>query len=102
MKYIVSISGGKDSTACLLYMLERVNKDDVIPVFMDTKWETDETYEYLEYLEKALDIEIVRIESIGMFELCKKMKFIVNRQMRSCTLELKIKPFQKWLKDNFK
>jgi 3'-phosphoadenosine 5'-phosphosulfate sulfotransferase (PAPS reductase)/FAD synthetase len=100
MKYIVSISGGKDSTACLLYMLERANKDDVIPVFCDTKWEADETYEYLNYLEKRLNIEIIRLESIGMFNLCKKMNFIVNRQMRSCTLELKIKPFQRWIKEN--
>jgi 3'-phosphoadenosine 5'-phosphosulfate sulfotransferase (PAPS reductase)/FAD synthetase len=101
MKYIVSISGGKDSTACLLYMLERAKKEDVIPVFCDTKWEADETYEYLFYLEKALDIEIVRIESEGMWALCERKKFVINRHMRSCTMELKIKPFQKWLKENF-
>jgi len=101
MKYIVSISGGKDSTACLLYMLERVPKEDVIAVFCDTKWEADETYKYLEYLEKALDVEIVRIESEGMWALCERKGFVVNRYMRSCTMELKIKPFQKWLKENF-
>ena len=101
MKYIVSISGGKDSTACLLYMLERVNKENIIPVFCDTKWEADETYEYLDYLEKELDIEIVRIESEGMWALCERKGFVVNRHMRSCTMELKIKPFQRWLKNNF-
>ena len=101
MKYIVSISGGKDSTACLLYMLERVSKEEIIPVFCDTKWEADETYEYLEYLEEELDIEIVRIESEGMWALCERKKFVINRHMRSCTIELKIKPFQRWLKDNF-
>lgn len=101
MKYIVSISGGKDSTASLLYMLERVSKDDVIPVFCDTKWESDVTYKYLEYLEAKLGIEIVRIESKGMWGLCERKKFVVNRQMRSCTEELKIKPFERWLKENF-
>ena len=101
MKYIVSISGGKDSTACLLYMLERAKKEDIIPVFCDTKWEADETYEYLDYLEKKLNIEIVRIESEGMFALCERKKFVINRHMRSCTIELKIKPFQKWVKENF-
>jgi len=101
MKFIVSVSGGKDSTACLLYMLERVPKEDIVAAFCDTKWEADETYEYLNYLEKELDIEIVRIESEGMFALCERKKFVVNRHMRSCTMELKIKPFQKWIKENF-
>ena len=31
----------------------------------------------------------------------QKKKFVVNRHMRSCTIELKIKPFQRWLKENF-
>ena len=102
MKYIVSVSGGKDSTACLLYMLERVpKKDDVIPVFCDTKWESDVTYKYLDYLEAKLDINITRLESEGMFELSKRKNFVINRNIRSCTLELKIKPFEKYLKENF-
>jgi len=101
MKYIVSISGGKDSTACLLYMLERVPKEDVIAVFCDTKWEADETYEYLDYLEKALDVEIVRIESEGMWALCERQRFIPSSRLRNCTFELKIKPIEKFLKENF-
>jgi len=101
MKYIVSVSGGKDSTACLLYMLERVKKEDVIPVFCDTKWEADVTYEYLDYLEKELEIEIIRLESEGMLNLAKRKKMIPNRAYRFCTYNLKIVPFQKWLKDNF-
>ena len=99
MKYVVSISGGKDSTACLLFMLERAKKEDVIPVFCDTKWEADETYEYLEYLEKELDIVIVRIESEGMEEYTKRVKCLPNHFKRFCTKEFKTRPFHKWLKD---
>jgi len=101
MKYIVSVSGGKDSTACLLYMLERVSKEDIVAVFCDTGWENEITYKYLDYLEKKLDIEIVRIKSEGMEALCDRKNFVINRTMRSCTIELKIKPFEKWLKENF-
>ena len=54
MKYIVSVSGGKDSTATLLKVLEFAPKEDIIVVFCDTKWEADETYEYLNYLEDNL------------------------------------------------
>jgi len=34
MKYIVSVSGGKDSTATLLYMINQAGKDKVVPVFI--------------------------------------------------------------------
>ena len=101
MKYIISISGGKDSTACLLYMLERVPKENILPIFIDTKWEHELVYKYLNYLENELDLKIKRIESLGMFELCKKYKFMPNRVMRFCTRELKIKPFLNWLYENF-
>ena len=99
MKYIVSISGGKDSTACLLYMLEKVKKEDIIPVFLDTKWEADETYEYLDYLERELDIKIIGIESEGMENLVKRIKCLPNHFKRFCTKELKTRPFHKWLKE---
>jgi len=101
MKYIVSVSGGKDSTACLLYMLDIASKDDVIPVFCDTKWESDVTYKYLEYLEAKLNIHITRLESEGMEDLCKRKGIVISSLIRNCTLELKIKPFEKWLKENF-
>ena len=87
-------------------MLERVSKEEIIPVFCDTKWEADETYEYLEYLEEELDIEIVRIESEGMEKLVKRIKCLPNHFKRFCTKELKTRPFHKWLKkqnfDEFK
>ena len=100
MKYVVSVSGGKDSTACLLYMLDIAPKEDIIPVFCDTKWEADVTYEYLDYLEKELQIDIVRIESEGMVNLALRKKMVPNRQYRFCTYNLKIVPFENWLREN--
>ena len=104
MKYLVSISGGKDSTACLLWALDNLLREDIIPYFIDTKWEHHSVYEYLDYLEEKLDIKIKRIESEGFENLCKRYKFIPNRIMRFCTRELKIKPakeFYKTIKDDF-
>ncbi|MFD1179643.1 phosphoadenosine phosphosulfate reductase family protein [Paenibacillus puldeungensis] len=51
-KNIVSLSGGKDSTALWLYALGKGVA--VVPVFADTGNEHQKTYEYLEYLEKQL------------------------------------------------
>ena len=63
MKYLVSLSGGKDSTACLLWALDTLPKEDIIPYYIDTKWEHDAVYEYLDYLENNLDVKIIRLES---------------------------------------
>lgn len=51
-KNIVSLSGGKDSTALWLYALGK--GVEVVPVFADTGNEHQKTYEYLEYLEEQL------------------------------------------------
>lgn len=98
MKYLVSISGGKDSTACLLWALNTLPKEDIVPYYIDTKWEHEAVYEYLDYLEERLDIEILRIESEGMEALSKRKKMMPNSVMRFCTENLKIKPAQEFYK----
>jgi 3'-phosphoadenosine 5'-phosphosulfate sulfotransferase (PAPS reductase)/FAD synthetase len=45
-KHIVSFSGGKDSTAMLLKMIENKMKIDEI-IFCDTTVEFDEMYEHI-------------------------------------------------------
>jgi len=92
MKYLLSLSGGKDSTACLLWALSNLDKEDIIPYYIDTKWEHDDVYEYLNYLEKELEISITRLESVGMEELSIREGMMPNRFARFCTRELKIKP----------
>lgn len=54
----ISLSGGADSTACYLYLLEsgvierfEAAGSRVVRVFMDTGWELPETYAYLDTLE---------------------------------------------------
>ncbi len=101
MEYVISVNGGKDSTAVLLDTLDKVPKEKIKPVFMDTKWETDEVYYYLDYLEYKLDIKIIRIESEGMVKLSKRKRMMPNRFMRFCTENLKIRPFQEWLKKEY-
>ena len=101
MKYIVSVSGGKDSTACILWALENIKKDKIDFVFMDTKWEHEDTYKYLDYLEDKLNIKIKRIETIGMEELSIKRKCMPNIWMRFCTVELKKKPFNNYVFENY-
>lgn len=60
MKHIVSFSGGKDSTAMLIMMLEKGIKIDEI-IFIDTTMEFDEMYTHINKLKTNLNIQITRL-----------------------------------------
>ena len=60
-KVIVSMSGGKDSTATALLAIER--GVDPMLAFSDTGHEHPSTYEYVDYLQKTLGIEIKRCKA---------------------------------------
>ena len=99
-RHILSLSGGKDSTALALYMRERVSKMEY--VFCDTEKELQETYEYLEKLEAYLGCKIKRITPDVSFDdlLEKRGNFLPSPQIRWCTENLKIKPFEKFIGDD--
>lgn len=59
---VVSLSGGKDSTAMLLMLLER-GEDVADIVFFDTGWEFPEMYDHLEKLENFIDRKITRLQA---------------------------------------
>ena len=96
MKNIIQVSGGKDSTATLLWAIEKGLTFEA--VFCDTGWEAKETYEYLDYLETTLNIQIIRLQpKLGFVELAKKKKRFPSTKARFCTTELKVIPFINWL-----
>lgn len=53
IKHVVSVSGGKDSTALLLLARERFGAEPMA-VFADTGHEHPETYRYVEYLDRRI------------------------------------------------
>ena len=57
MKQVVSFSGGKDSTAMLLWLLEHKEPVDDV-VFFDTGWEFPEMYDHLKKVEDYTGIKI--------------------------------------------
>jgi 3'-phosphoadenosine 5'-phosphosulfate sulfotransferase (PAPS reductase)/FAD synthetase len=90
---VLSVSGGKDSTASILALREAN-----IParyVFADTGWELPPTYDYLGTLERLLGITIDRVGVPGgMVAKIRHRAGFASRMQRWCTRELKVFPLQ--------
>jgi 3'-phosphoadenosine 5'-phosphosulfate sulfotransferase (PAPS reductase)/FAD synthetase len=78
---IISVSGGKDSTALLLLALE-LHAENMQAVFADTGNEHPQTYEYLDYLEQALGVSIRRVKADFTGRIAGKRAF-VNQKWRA-------------------
>lgn len=75
---MVSVSGGKDSTAILLLAIER-GVESLRPVFADTGNEHQATYDYLGYLEQALGITITRAKADFSQQLIRKREVTMEK-----------------------
>jgi 3'-phosphoadenosine 5'-phosphosulfate sulfotransferase (PAPS reductase)/FAD synthetase len=97
IRHVLSLSGGKDSTALAIYMKDRVPQMEY--VFCDTKKELPETYEYLDKLEALLGRRIVRLADDRGFDHWLRIKggYLPSSRFRWCTEYLKIKPFEKYV-----
>jgi len=96
----VAISGGKDSTATLLLAIEKFGKNNVIGIFTDTGFESSFTYKYLDYLQKLLNIKILKIKSKkwkNLPDLIKAKKRFPSIIHRFCTVHLKQIPMAEFL-----
>jgi hypothetical protein len=100
VRQILSLSGGKDSTALAIYMRDRVPEMEY--VFCDTKKELPETYEYLDRLQGYLGRQIVRLNAERGFDHWLQIYggYLPSSRMRWCTKMLKIIPFERFVGDD--
>ena len=91
---IISVSGGKDSTATMLAVREAGLEARY--VFSDTGWEAKETYAHLDVLRKEIGpIDVVGVEG-GMLARIRGRSGFPARMQRWCTRELKIDPLREY------
>lgn len=97
VRHIVSLSGGKDSTALAIYLRDRIS--DLEYVFCDTGEELPETYEYLDKLETVLGKKIERLNPNRPFRHYLEIYrgVLPDARTRWCTRKLKIEPFEKFV-----
>lgn len=104
MKIIVSFSGGKDSTACLLWALNEggFKRESLTAVFCDTGWEHADTISYIDSTCKTLGVKLVTLRSKkyeGFLDMAIKKGRFPSTKARFCTEELKSKPMIDYLLD---
>ena len=113
MKNIVSFSGGKDSTAMLLMMVEhRIPIDEI--VFCDTEKEFPQMYDHIQKVQKYIGQEITILQEPGKFDYLmfdhvknrgknrgKKGYGWPDMRARWCTSDIKREPFKRYVKQKY-
>ena len=123
-RHILGLSGGKDSAALAIYMSQHHPELNIEYFFTDTGHELPEVYQFLDKLESSLNINIARLKpEIGeyvekrnevhgedsskqttSFKYWHKQNnyFLPSINARWCTINMKIKPFEKWIAHTIK
>ena len=105
--HVLGLSGGKDSSALAIYMKDNYPDLDIKYFFTDTGEELKEVYDYLDKLEAYLGKPIARLNQIDEMRQGSKTQFekfmhrynnfLPSATARWCTIEMKLKPFEKWV-----
>lgn len=99
-KHVLGLSGGRDSAALAVYMRQHYPELEIDYFFTDTGKELPEVYEYLGRLEGFLGKPILRLNPDRDFDFWLKQynRFLPSPQARWCTRQLKLRPFEQWIK----
>ena len=98
--HVLGLSGGRDSAALAVHMRQNRPDLDIEYFFTDTGKELPEVYEFLGKLEGFLGKPILRLNPDRDFDfwLRRYKNFLPSPQTRWCTRQLKIRPFESWIR----
>lgn len=105
----MSFGGGVNSTAMLVYLIEKNKPIDVV-IFANTRNEFEHTYESVAFYKKYTEdngIKFVEVDSNikygtkDMYEYYYNKKITPSRMKRDCTTKFKISPIRKYLRKNY-
>ncbi len=108
--YHIGISGGKDSSALLLWAVHEsgIPRDQIRVSFCDTGNEDELTYEHLRLIHKDIitpagipDGLQTLMPELDFFALALRKGRFPSRVAQFCSIELKIEPTRRWLMDRW-
>ena len=99
-KHVLGLSGGRDSAALAVFMRQNHPELDIEYFFTDTGKELPEVYEFLGHLEGFLGKPILQLNPDRDFDfwLQRYKNFLPSPQTRWCTRQLKLRPFEQWIR----
>lgn len=102
IKHYLSYGAGVGSTALICYLLSQIKAKKVEVVFCDHGGDWPETYAYVDYIKKALNIEIMTIKvhiqkKQGLYDYFYSQNMVPLHRYRSCTDKGKIRPFHNYI-----
>jgi hypothetical protein len=123
--YVVLFSGGRTSAFLAKYMKEHPHYKNCIFVFMNTGKEREETLQFVDKCDKEFGLNLVYLEALvnnekgkgttytivdfetasrngEPFEAMLKKYPLPNNMASNCTRELKQRPIDAYLRDNYK
>lgn len=102
-RVVVSLSGGNGSAVALFRCLEIYGPGRVFPVFADTNSEDADLYRFLDDVERVSGVRIHRLTNGGRTTRDVFDKSQVIRIYGACkaSVELKAKPLDKYIGENF-
>lgn len=103
-KHVLGLSGGRDSAALAVFMRQTYPDLDIRYFFTDTGKELPEVYEFLGRLEGFLGKPITYLNPDRDFDfwLREYGNFLPSPRTRWCTRQLKLRPFEKWVRDDLR
>ncbi len=101
VRHVLGLSGGKDSTALAVLLHQEIPEMEYF--FCDTHRELPETYEYLDRIKARLGIKIEYLSAERDFDhwLALHGGYLPSPNRRWCTEQMKIRPFEKFVGEDF-
>ena len=96
-RHVCGISGGKDSAALAIYLMNQNKIPEMEYYFSDTGCELPETYDFIDRLEVYFGKKIIRLGNESTFEhhLFLNGNMLPSPRQRWCTVKMKLEPFEK-------
>ena len=101
MKSLVFFSGGVSSYCAAKRAVSKFGVDNVRLLFTDTMIEDEDLHRFLSDAQRVLGSELVKIaDGRTPWQVFADKKFVANSRVSICSVELKVKPAEKYVKEN--